>query len=140
MARTTVFAVTEGIYSDFSICALFESRAAADEAKALGLGDDVREYVLFTGSTKPKKMIVYHANWHYQSGSPDRDVTVHSDVVWNIESLLAGKRPHVTETPDDAPIKHRGGHWIHATGTDADACMKAVADRKAKFLAKLADI
>ena len=43
---STVYVVTAGEYSDYSISAVFDNRAAAEAYCALGLGDYVEEYAL----------------------------------------------------------------------------------------------
>lgn len=144
----TVYVVTEGSYSDYGIRAIFRTREVAEEAIALGLGEDVEEYTVHDKA--PTRVAWWRARWvsntKILTDSPDgkaygvpvesMEIEPWSGASWSIEpAYLPPKRPKVDINEQTLPTGQTR-IYIYAFGRTRDAVIKAVADRRAQWLAE----
>ena len=125
MAKT-IYLVTSGSYSDYSVCAAFEREEDALRMKADARmeGDYVEEMIYFGKGEQPEVATVYHARGAYG----------------NLDSVECDYAPTVTEggydwPPPSRPQVRENVHLRHdergvtAKCVDRDAAIKAVKDR-----------
>ena len=126
-----VYVVTAGTYSDYHIEAVFEDKSLAEAHAAQLEGYDsgrVEDYTVTT--EQPRKVMVYAA-----ASKDGEDLTFWSFDKWDYElyEVGLGGRKKVSIQQVKAPA----GYFIRGWSLDHKAVRKAVADRRAEYLAKL---
>lgn len=135
----TVFAVTEGEYSDFRYKAIFEDRDDADQARANDLGDDVHEIRYYPrGAPLPDKVVVWIAgaevsdDGSFWCAAAEPRVWL-SEIRWTCSDDV----PDLTR-PDVHLIRTGlGSTNIRVEAATGEAALKACADRTAKLRAEI---
>jgi hypothetical protein len=119
-SKRTVFAASSGCYSDYSVVAIFERRADAEEFVAAGMAEDVEEMDYF--SEMPPVYTVYTVWISKQGGS------------WGQAGALNSFSNRTTDEPkhetDETP------RTFKAVGPDKERCIKSVRDRYAAWKAR----
>jgi hypothetical protein len=134
-----VYLVTTGWYSDYSIAAVFTDKAMAERHRVQRTdANDVEEWpVIGSDDPQPHKVFVYAAAAEWFRNSED-EVRTWSFDAWSydLHNHGLGGRKKVNITEGNAPA----GHYIRAWSLDPRMATKAVADRRAKYLAELEGI
>lgn len=131
----TVYVVTSGWYSDYRIDAIFEDRRQAERHRAQRSdANDVETWTLYeTGDPDPQQVVIYGAAAEWFRNTSD-EIREWSFTQWDYENEFGlGKRKRVVVKEGDAPA----GHYIRAWSFNAELARKAVADRRAMYLARL---
>ena len=142
MSKKTVYAVSSGTYSDYSVEALFTTKKLADEHLA-ALGDreaSVETFLLF--DAPPQRATVYSMNARIL---PDGEVVsenrrgpvneVQERIVWEYGDFDGRPKPIMEARTLHAP--YAGKDWIvRVKGTDRKRVEKAFHDRVAEARAR----
>lgn len=139
----TIYAVTEGEYSSYSVLCTFDAEDDARAAVEAGIGDDYTTLTLYSEGERPAKVITWSANAmlfrdHVTRARFDEEYRRLSDQwrpnVWSSENWDAygtpPRRPRLEERDDGIKVV------LHAQGSDREATLKVVADRYAALLAE----
>lgn len=135
---STLWAVTSGEYSDYSVNAVFETEEGAREAIALGLGEDVRALDYYRTGDKP----VRRETWIAYSGRIEADgsrtpgsMNMVPREAGRMTSWAPSSRP--TDRPTVTEDRERGGLWITVEAPTKEMAEKVLHDRIAKARAEL---
>ena len=128
---STVWAVTSGEYSDYSVCGIFDTEDDAKAAVALGLGEDVCQFPYYPKGDKPVRRELWQIT-----------VSVRADGTLNHPATKAW--PHKkwvsVSTPTDRPWVERedeGGHtWLEVYAPTKEQAEKVLHDRVAQVRAE----
>jgi|HubBroStandDraft_6_1064221.scaffolds.fasta_scaffold00417_30 hypothetical protein len=131
--KRTIYAVTEGSYSDYSIEACFEAEADAEAFVAAGGGDSVEEFDLLPPGVGIAT--VYTAEWHRPYYVEEREMEsplVQQRIEADVSGDLAKRyqRPVTAEHMNRGPLK---APLFVAECTDREAAIKSVMDRAAAW-------
>lgn len=144
---TTIYLLTSGQYSDYSVDAAFTTRAEAERAAELHEKDKrwgdarVEEYVLYDRC--PDFTTVYKVGVRlYEDGTTDMDEDVRTHLPWNhFDGPHLNGRPKVSSGRWFSSTTHpKKNIYISGYGSTLESTRKAVFDRVAQEKAKLAGI
>lgn len=137
----SVYAVTSGCYSDYSVHAVFEDKPDAQAHAAQISSGDVEEMPYYPKGERPEMVTI----WTASATGPDFELEMrsHTEPAYDGEvAVLKGKRPKVHESSRYLRLRH--GHervpYLSCTSLDDVAARKAVADRAAQIKAATAGI
>lgn len=137
----TVYAVTEGEYSDFGYMAIFEDRSDAEDARAAGLGDDIHEIRYYPKGAALPTRVSYWKAWAtimpdgtYPNKAAEPRVWDQPTVQWTCEDVPDLRRPLVRQHVD-----YRGVVSIEVNALTQEAALKACSDRATKVRAEIVE-
>jgi len=131
---STLWAITSGSYSDYTVNAVFDTEEDARAAIALKLGEDLTELDYYRSGDKPIQRGVWHAN----SGPISADGPVPFGG-WSLEahlitSWVPSSRP---ERPSVREIREGQRIWVYVEAPTKELAEKVLHDRIAKARAEL---
>lgn len=116
----TVYAVTSGCYSDYTVVGIFDREQDAHEFVAAGMAEEVEEMTLY--SAMPTIYTAYTATIMKRGGS------------WGQAGSLRVTDHRSTEEPKHTPAD---SDWsVTASGPDRERVVKSVTDRYAAWKAQ----
>lgn len=116
-AKRTIYGVTTGCYSDYTVDSLFEDKAAAEAYVAAGGGEDVEEFDYYAGT--PPMVKIWTATWHAKWYETDHEVL----------------QPWVSQrVPSERKVMAKPE--FRAECTDREAAIKSVMDRATAYRAR----
>lgn len=126
--KRTIYAVSSGSYSDYSVIALFEREEDAN-AYALDIGTEgyggafVEEFDYWPAGARPKVVRVYRSYWN-----PQNQWKASDSLTATPELLARLKRPAVRELSHPHNPISWGGAWIMGEALDEQDLRKAMSD------------
>ena len=134
-----VYIVTEGEYSDYHICKVFDSRKHAEEYCALGHGENISEWIVSdkTDSADPVDVVYkYHVLYPSRGTDyiPEPEYLQRSNIPADKESI---KRHWRHKTEDIINDNYSSGRYVYLDERNKSKALKIVRDRIAEAKALL---
>lgn len=134
--KRTIYAVSDGCYSDYHVLALFEDEEDAEAYRAATQSDEVEEFAFYPSGCRERIVTIYTAEWHPKwYASEDAMTEPHMRSRVEIDdakgTLVARYRRPVAEE-----VKKMELPSFSAQCLDREAAIKSVMDRAAAWRAR----
>jgi hypothetical protein len=129
---STLWAISSGDYSDYSVNAVFDTEEDARAAIALGLGERLEEMDYYRAGDTPVKREIWQA--HSGRINADGSMAIPANEAGRMTPWVPSSRP---DRPKVTEERENGGIWITVEAPSKEMAEKVLHDRVAKARAEL---
>lgn len=141
----TLYALSQGAYSDYHVLALFTSKKLAEQALEAHKADEewsrdarIEEFDLFDELPEPVTEHYYQVEIWDDGRVTNENIRQATHLPWNHLDGTPKPRPHVRWVR--APMYRDQGGRLEVRGSDEQAVKQAFSDNKARILAEIEGI
>jgi len=133
MGFKTIYAVSRGVYDDYSILCTFENEGDASMFQSLNSESYVEKLTMYEKGTKPEQLIIYKAEVVFLDNFKVDKIREWNYTIWDFESEL-DEQNNIQIRYTRSPILRDLGGFLRIKGLDQLEVNRAMADHMIRFI------